>query len=74
MDETLSPRQCRAARAWLGWTQRDLAKKAGIDQYTVMNFEMGRAKPWRATTQALILIFEQAGIDSDDKQNLILPP
>jgi DNA-binding XRE family transcriptional regulator len=74
MDSTISPRQCRAARAWLGWTQRELALKAGVDMQTVMHFELGRGAPRKATALALMVIFLQADISLDDQQNLVLPP
>jgi DNA-binding XRE family transcriptional regulator len=76
MDEdTISQRQCRAARAWLGWTQRDLARKAGVDMQTVMFFETGQSVPRRATLLAFMLTFQRMGISWDDEHNnLILPP
>jgi DNA-binding XRE family transcriptional regulator len=73
MDNPISPRQCRAARAWLGWTQRELAAKAGMDMQTVMHFEMGRGAPRKATALALMVIFLQSGISLDEQQNLVLP-
>ena len=39
----VTPGQCRAARALLGWTQIDLAKAARIGESPVVNFE--RSKP-----------------------------
>ena len=69
----ISPRQCRAARAWLGWTQRELAEKAGVDMQTVMHFELGRGAPRRATALALMVIFLQSGLSIDDDQNLVVP-
>lgn len=35
----ITPRQCKAARALLGWTQPDLAEKADIALDTVKRFE-----------------------------------
>ncbi|WP_436081793.1 helix-turn-helix transcriptional regulator [Pararhizobium sp. LjRoot235] len=69
----ISPRQCRAARAWLGWTQRQLAARAGVDMQTVMNLEIGRGAPRKATALALLVVFKQAGIHLDDDENLVLP-
>lgn len=74
MSLTISPRQCRAARFWLGLTQRELAAKAGIEVQTVMRFELGRGTPHKATMLALMVFFLQAGIQIDERQNLILPP
>ena len=38
----LTPEQCRAARAWLDWSQNDLADAANISLSTVRDFEKGR--------------------------------
>lgn len=74
MENTMiSPRQCRAARCWLGLTQRDMAAKAGVDMQTVMHFEGGRGVPRKATALALMVFFMQAGLRLDDEQNLVLP-
>lgn len=73
MDGTISPRQCRAARAWLGWTQRELATKAGVDPQTVMGFETAQSAPRRATLLALMVTFLQSGISMDEQQNMVLP-
>jgi DNA-binding XRE family transcriptional regulator len=75
MQDTLSPRQCRAARAWLGWTQRDLAKHAGVDMLTVLHFEVGQSVPRRATMLAFMTTFQRMGIGWDsERDSLILPP
>ena len=36
----LTPEQCRAARAVLGWSREDLAQKAGVSAGTVVGFEL----------------------------------
>jgi DNA-binding XRE family transcriptional regulator len=72
-DNTISPRQCRAARVWLGLTQREMAIKAGVDMQTIMHFELGRGTPRKATILALMVFFLQSGIRFDDEQNLVLP-
>lgn len=41
-DDDISPAQCRAARAYLGWGRREFAKLAGVHEDTVLNFEVGR--------------------------------
>jgi transcriptional regulator with XRE-family HTH domain len=41
-NSLMTPRQCRAARSLLGWTQVRLAKAAGLGVSTVGDFEMGR--------------------------------
>lgn len=51
--QTLSPADCRAARARLGLTQAELARRAGISRATLVNFEKGRGEPLRASMAAL---------------------
>lgn len=75
MDDILSPRQCRAARAWLGWTQKDLARQARVDIQTVMYFEIGQSVPRRGTMLSLMMTFQRVGIGWDsERSSLILPP
>lgn len=51
--QTLTPADCRAARARLGLTQAELARRAGLSRATLVNFEKGRGAPLRASQQAL---------------------
>ena len=51
--QTLTPADCRAARARLGLTQAELARRAGLSRATLVNFEKGRGEPLRASQQAL---------------------
>lgn len=37
----MTPKQCKMARAGLGWTVSDLAEKAGTRPATISNFERG---------------------------------
>jgi DNA-binding transcriptional regulator YiaG len=41
----MTPEQCRAARAWLGLSQDELAAAAHVSQSTVRDFEKGRRIP-----------------------------
>jgi len=59
----LSPPQCKAARALLGWTQRQLAKAAGVAPPTVATFESGVSQPMPQNLQAIRRALEEAGID-----------
>ena len=52
-SNNLTPADCRAARARLGLTQAELARRAGISRATLVNFEKGRGEPLRASLQAL---------------------
>jgi DNA-binding XRE family transcriptional regulator len=59
----LSPAQCRAARAILGWTQADLARLAALARKTITDFEAnGRSLQFR-TRRDITHAFEQAGIE-----------
>ncbi len=58
----LTPRQVRAGRALLAWSQRDLAKAAGIGTSTVADFERGSRTPIANNAQAIRAALESAGI------------
>ena len=58
----ITPQQCRAARALLGWTQQVLADKAKIGVVTLRQFELGANWPRRATLQVLERALAEAGI------------
>jgi predicted transcriptional regulator len=61
----VSIRQIKAARALLGWSQDDLAKKSGISEATVKRLEAvdgdlgGRAE----TGEALVAALQEAGVE-----------
>jgi DNA-binding transcriptional regulator YiaG len=58
----ISPEQCRAARAWLGWPQPELAKRAGIGLSTLRDFETGTRTPIPNNREAIQRALEGAGI------------
>ncbi len=58
----LSPEQSRAARAWLEWSQDDLAKRASVGLSTVRSFEKGERTPIKNNLDALREALEQGGI------------
>lgn len=61
----LNPRQCRAARALLDWTQADLSDATGLSKVTVRAFEKGGEM--RESNRTLLrLSFEKAGIEFID--------
>jgi predicted transcriptional regulator len=41
----MTPEQARAARAWLGWTQKDLANYAHVGVGIIIDFEAGKNTP-----------------------------
>jgi predicted transcriptional regulator len=59
---TISPEQCRAGRGWLGWTQDQLADKAGVGLSTVKDFEKGTRTPIQNNRAALERALKDAGI------------
>jgi ribosome-binding protein aMBF1 (putative translation factor) len=58
----MSPEQCRAARAWLGWSQQELAQRARVGLSTVKDFERGDRKPIVNNLEAMRRAIETAGI------------
>ena len=56
------PSQCRAARALLGWSQDDLAKKADVSKQTLADFERGARNPYKRTLLAIYSALQTAGI------------
>jgi transcriptional regulator with XRE-family HTH domain len=66
LEISLTPRQCRAARALLSWTQAELSKASKIGQKTIADFELGTRQPFPHTLHALKEALETAGIEFVD--------
>jgi transcriptional regulator with XRE-family HTH domain len=58
----LTPQQCRAARGLLGWTQEELAARAGVSRGTVRGFENGRHELLRGSATVIRGALEAAGV------------
>ena len=58
----MSPEQCRAARAWLDWSQDELAAKASVSLSTVRDFEKARRVPIANNLSAMRVALEESGI------------
>lgn len=58
----ITRRQCRAARAALGWSQSTLAEQAGCHIRTVIDWENGHREMSANTQAKLIAAFSRAGI------------
>ena len=58
----ISSKQCRAARAWLGWTQVDLADRALLSAPTVINFEKRNSVPSNDALTAIRAAFAKGGV------------
>lgn len=59
----MTPEQCRAARALLGWSQKTLAARAGVSSTTIRSFEQGMREMMPANAQAIVHAFTDAGIE-----------
>ena len=55
--------QCRAVRAWLGWTQEELAHMAGVGLSTLKDFEKADRKTIPAIVNQLQQVFEEVGVE-----------
>ena len=58
-----TPRQIRAARALLGWSQEELADRAGVARSALARLEAGRADPRAATVEALEDALQAGGVE-----------
>ena len=59
----LNPQACRAARALLRWSMRDLAKAAGVSLETVLRVEQGGGTFKPETLTKLRTAFAAEGVD-----------
>jgi transcriptional regulator with XRE-family HTH domain len=62
MTQTLTPAQCKAARALLAWNQQELAQRAQLGVSTIADFERGKRTPIDSNIEAMINAFVAAGI------------
>lgn len=60
---SITPAQCRAARAWLQWSQLDLSDRSGVSVPTVNRFERGVTTMSTLGMQAIQAAFMDAGVD-----------
>jgi transcriptional regulator with XRE-family HTH domain len=63
----ISAGQCRAARGLIGWTQIELAERAGVGVVTVHQLEAGSSEPRRSTLEVIRRAFEDAGVEFIDE-------
>lgn len=59
---TITPEQCRAARALLNWSQPELSKAANVGQSTITRFECDTRKPRAGNMAAIQMALEAAGV------------
>jgi transcriptional regulator with XRE-family HTH domain len=60
---SLSPAQCRAARALISWSQDKLAIESKVAKATIANFEANRRAPYDRTLADLRATLEAAGVE-----------
>ncbi len=63
----ITPQACRAARALLGWSMRDLASRSGVSLGAVNRLEGGEATPRRGTSRKVIDAFTAHGVQIVDE-------
>ena len=61
--DVITPEQCRAARAFVGMSQPNLAEKVGVSLSTISNFENGRSVPYSKNMRDIIATLEAAGVE-----------
>ena len=59
----VTPREVRAARAFLGWTRQQLADRAVVALNTVIRLEQGVVDSRSSTLEAVRRALEAAGIE-----------
>ncbi len=62
LEAELGPEDVRAARAFLQWSQGDLAKAAGVSVSTIAEFEKGSRTPIANNLAAIRSVLEAAGV------------
>lgn len=60
---SVSPAQCRAARALIGWSQDQLATASKVAKATIANFEAGKRAPYDRTLDDIRSSLEAAGVE-----------
>ena len=56
----------RMARAVLGWSQSELAARAGLIQRSIHKLEQGGSDPRRATVRAIEMVWQEQGLEFED--------
>ena len=63
----ISPAQCRAARALLGWPKEWLASEPSVSTRTIAEFEKGASAPRQTKCDALRRALAKAGVEFLDE-------
>ena len=62
----ISRAQLRGARAMLGWTSDDLARRSKIHRRTIRKIEKGEADPQRLTLARIVAALVAGGVEFQD--------
>lgn len=65
ISSAIKSRHLRAARALLGWSQGDLAKRAGLVRRTITWIETDRGQMRPVTMEKIVSAFASAGVVFD---------
>lgn len=60
--DMITPEQCRAGRALVNWSQRQLAAAAEVGYVTLQEFERGKTSPRVLTLRAIKQALEASGV------------
>ncbi len=58
-----SGRQIRAARAAVGWSQTELADRAGVSRVTLSDIEGDKIDPRASTLRSIMVALERGGVE-----------
>jgi DNA-binding XRE family transcriptional regulator len=59
----VNKQQIKAARAWLGMSQQQLADAAKVAKRTIVEFERGKSMPYDRTKRDIVQTLEARGIE-----------
>jgi transcriptional regulator with XRE-family HTH domain len=75
-ESTITPEQCRGARAMLGLSRAELAKLAKVAQDTLANFEAGNRTPYARTLADVRAALEEKGasfVNEAERSGVLVP-
>jgi predicted transcriptional regulator len=61
--DLISAAQCRAARAYLAWTQTELSRRSTVGLSAIKDFEGGNRRTHSSIRSQLRRTFEDAGVE-----------
>jgi transcriptional regulator with XRE-family HTH domain len=68
----LTGRQCKAGRALIGLSQKELADRAGVFSRTLVDFESGKRAPKPATKTVIAQALASAGVALLDREGVAI--